>query len=46
MRKLNSPFIFNRENWGLAAVELPEMLLDHDIKEPVGRRSWSDTKDE
>ena len=26
MRKLNSPFIFNRENWGLGDFELPEML--------------------
>jgi hypothetical protein len=29
MRKLNSPLIFNRENWGLADVELPETFLDH-----------------
>jgi hypothetical protein len=24
MRRLNSPFIFNRENWGLADIELQE----------------------
>jgi hypothetical protein len=31
MRKLNSPMIFNRENWGLAGVELPETLLPREI---------------
>src|SRR5579863_6613693 len=27
MRRLNSPMIFNRENWGLADLELPETVL-------------------
>lgn len=27
MRKLNCPFIFNRENWGLGDLSLPEMHL-------------------
>jgi len=28
MRKLNSPMIFNRENWGLSEFDLREMLLE------------------
>ena len=29
MRRLNSPMIFNRENWGLADLDLSETTLPH-----------------
>ena len=31
MRRLNAPMIFNRENWGLADLELPETVLSASI---------------
>ncbi len=34
MRRLNVPIIFNRENWGLADVDLPETVLPEGI--PAG----------
>jgi hypothetical protein len=30
MRRLNSPMIFNRENWGLSDLDLKETILSAD----------------
>jgi hypothetical protein len=35
MRKLNSPLIFNRENWGLAGCDLPEAQLAQRLEMPM-----------
>jgi hypothetical protein len=35
MRKLNSPMIFNRGNWGLGGIDLPEMLVSDQPAPPT-----------